>query len=121
MCENCHLCGLTYDLYLTDWGEEWTWLCSDCAEATGAIVIGPWPVAMRVNDMQCVSCGDPCGTGLKFKKQYRCAECYAELRFGKIPIVTHPRETATSTAATMEDDGGPWQQNAVREMEDAAE
>lgn len=60
----------------------------------------------------CECCGDP---GKKLGNRILCGECYEELFFGKIR--NQNINFFGGTAATMEDDGSPGQQNAIRAME----
>ena len=62
--------------------------------------------------VSCRCCGEACDT----KLDYMCYECYMELRFGVIKCqnIHFP----SGSIGPQEDDGGPWQQNAIRDMEE---
>lgn len=62
---------------------------------------------------RCYACGDPADK--RFNGKPVCEDCYDELKYGKIK--NQNINFIGGRAAVMEDDGGPWQQNAVREME----
>lgn len=64
----------------------------------------------------CRSCGDLCSEALTFNGAARCETCYRELAHGE--IVCQNVQISFGGTGTREDDGGPWQQNAVRELED---
>jgi len=65
----------------------------------------------------CYACGDPAVT--THNKKEVCEDCYYELAKGTI---TNQNVNFFGGRATpMEDDGGPWQQNAVRDMEESSE
>jgi hypothetical protein len=73
------------------------------------------PYILRENASKCYACGDV-AVATHNKKQV-CKECYEELAKGKIK--NHNVNFFGGRSTPMEDDGGPWQQNAVRDMEDA--
>jgi NMD protein affecting ribosome stability and mRNA decay len=65
----------------------------------------------------CYACGDPAVT--TYQKKEVCKECYFELAKG---VLTNQNVNFFGGRPTpMEDDGGPWQQNAVRDLEDSSE
>jgi hypothetical protein len=68
-------------------------------------------------EARCYACGDPAVAA--YKKREVCKECYAELANGVIRNANVNFFGGRSTP--MEDDGGPWQQNAVRDLEEASE
>jgi len=62
----------------------------------------------------CFACGDP-ATG-KYSGKWVCFECAEELLFD---IIRNQNiHFVGGTPSTMEDDSGPWSQNAIRHMED---
>jgi hypothetical protein len=68
----------------------------------------------------CGFCGDPVhrrrdGNFARARGRFACRECYRELTKGILPRVTD--SLLSGGRGTPEDDGGPWQQNAVRDME----
>lgn len=62
----------------------------------------------------CHACGDP-AIRVHLEKPL-CLECFNELARGR--LAHHERHVVDGIPSRMEDDGGPWQQNAVRAMED---
>lgn len=54
---------------------------------------------------------------LRFRGNVCCLECFLELRCGQIS--QQPVQFFFGGTGRAEDDGGPWQQNAVRDWEDA--
>jgi ribosomal protein L37AE/L43A len=71
----------------------------------------------RRRDHQCYACGDPAVT--TYKNRHVCNECYHELAKGV--VVNQNVNFFGGRATPMEDDGGPWQQNAVRDLEDGGQ
>jgi len=61
----------------------------------------------------CYACGDP-AVAVHGKREV-CKDCYNELAEGK--IANQNVNFFGGRATPMEDDGGPWQQNAVKDME----
>lgn len=70
----------------------------------------------------CYACGDTYGTAYltvaSGDTRLVCRECYAELRFG---IIKNQNINFFGGRGTQEDDGGPWQQNAARALEENRE
>lgn len=64
----------------------------------------------------CRSCGDRCSADRIYDGWPRCKVCYLELAHGE--VTCQNIQISFGGRATREDDGGPWQQNAVRELED---
>jgi len=63
---------------------------------------------------ECRACGDDATTYVK-EVPY-CGECMRELVTGQFSSA--PVHFIGGHPATMEDDSGPWNQNAIRAMED---
>ena len=63
----------------------------------------------------CCHCRDVVEGRLRHKGGPCCQECFEELVHGIIKDI--PVHFIGGIAATMEDDSGPWQQNAIRVME----
>lgn len=66
----------------------------------------------------CRSCGDQyfAAKPFRFENRTLCEECFKELKFGEIPKVR--AEIFTAGHYGPLDDNGPWQENAIRAMED---
>lgn len=70
---------------------------------------------MTKQNETCYACGD-CATK-RYEKRPVCQECWDELANGKIKCESvHPYGVGGSHGP-LDEDGGPWQQNAVRAME----
>lgn len=65
----------------------------------------------------CAHCGDPAGTSTVNRKPV-CMDCYMELLTDFIPHPSKITAGRTGGRGSAEDDGNPWQQNAVRYLED---
>lgn len=71
---------------------------------------------------ECQSCKEAIKQADGFPKRFRCDACYAELKFGIVdytPINSDRVEDYQLIAGEAEDDN-PWQQYAVRCLEDVA-
>jgi hypothetical protein len=64
-------------------------------------------------NQRCYSCKDEAIKSHKGKNV--CLECFNELKHGR--VINQNVNFFGGRAGPMEDDGGPWQQNAVRDME----
>jgi len=76
---------------------------------------------MRARDL-CCECGDPARSTWKGRRY--CAECLAELRDGLIinhdraKIWNYGRAAPSEQMNKRGEEAGPWQENAIRQMED---
>lgn len=66
----------------------------------------------------CASCGEM-PANFRYHCKFRCRECYRELRFGELPPVSSVHFVGdTNCDSSIR---GAWQENAIRELEDAGE
>ena len=70
-------------------------------------------IARQDDFKQCYACKDMATKTHRGRNV--CVDCFEELQNGK--IVNQNVNFFGGRAGPMEDDGGPWQQNAVRDME----
>ena len=71
---------------------------------------------MEAEKKVCVSCGDA-PADYVYRCQVRCCECYQELQYGKLPKPSSVHFCGNGGNGLGEP--SPWQENAIREMEDA--
>jgi hypothetical protein len=64
---------------------------------------------------RCVHCGDE--ALVRTKRGPECKECFEEIHLGKLPDPKTITAGRSGGHCGMDDDGGPWQQNAVRDLE----
>lgn len=74
-------------------------------------------MAYTRTEKECYACGDVARH--RFQGKSVCKECLDELKDGV--VVNQNIHFFGGTPATMNDDAGPWQENAVRCMEDGIE